>query len=398
MNGKTVLIAGAGIGGPTLAYWLHAAGYEPTLVERAPQLRTGGYVIDFWGLGYDIAAHMGLEEAVNRTGYHVSDVRVVDDYGRRIAGFDAEVFTRLTKGRYVSLARSDLSRLIFDKVKDKIETLFDEEITAITQDSDSVRVELRRGGVRRFDLVVGADGLHSGTRDLVFGPERRFEIGLGYAVAAFEASGYRPRDEDIYLMYGQPGRMLGRFTLHDDRTLFLFIFATGGDPLPQDLAGHKAMLRRYYADGGWETRAILDALDETGEVYLDSVSQIRMPRWSQDRVALVGDAAFCVSLAAGQGSALAMTASYVLAGELGRCGGDHRSAFAAYESVLRKFIESKQRGARRFAAALAPKTGWGLEFRNLVMRSLAIPGVARYAVARDIMDKLTLPDYDWTKR
>ncbi len=162
MNGKTVLIAGAGIGGPTLAYWLRVAGFEPTLVERAPALRTGGYVIDFWGLGYDIAARMGLEEAVNRVGYHVREMRVVDDAGRGIAGFDAKIFTELTQGRYVTLARSDLSRLIFDKIKDTTEILFDDEIAGIVQDGDGVRVELRRGGTRRFDLVVGADGLHSG--------------------------------------------------------------------------------------------------------------------------------------------------------------------------------------------------------------------------------------------
>lgn len=395
MKEKTILISGAGIAGPTLAYWLKAAGFAPTLVESAPALRSGGYVVDFWGLGYDIAERMGLLEPINRVGYHVREMRIVDDRGERITGFGTSVFAELTGGRYVTLARSDLSRLLFEAIKDRTETIFGDEVFSLEQQADGVEVQFKRAGRRRFDLVIGTDGLHSQVRKLAFGPTDRFEKHLGYAVAAIEVRGYRPRDEDVYIIYGQPGRMLGRFTQHDDRTLFLFVFTTEGSVLPAQLDPQKAMLREKFRDAGWETPRVLDELDQTQELYLDDVSQIRMDSWSRDRVALAGDAAFCVSLLAGQGSALAMISAYVLAGELARADGRHDEAFAKYERLLRAFIGSKQRGAERFAAVFAPKTGWGLQFRNQVIKAFAIPGLARLAVGRDVIDRLQLPEYRW---
>ena len=320
MSDKTVLISGAGIAGPTLGFWLKAAGIQPTLIERAPTLRTGGYVIDFWGLGYDIAERMDLLADINRVGYHMREMRIVDDRGKRAAGFGTSVFLELTGGRYVTLGRSELSRLLFEKVKDT-EVIFGDEIVGLQEQADCVQVQLKHSGVRRFDLVVGADGLHSDVRRLTFGPQDQFERPLGYLVAALEVAGYRPRDEDVYLMYGRPKRMLGRFALHDDRTLFLFVFADDGASLPATVDLQKAMLRERYRDGKWECQGILDELDNTHELYFDRVSQIRMGSWSRGRVALVGDAAFCVSLLAGQGSALAMISAYVLAGELASAGG-----------------------------------------------------------------------------
>jgi len=197
---SAVLISGAGIAGPALAFWLKAGGFEPTLIERAPALRPGGYVIDFWGLGYDIAERMGLIGEINRIGYHVQEMRIVDDAGRRLAGFGTRVFSELTGGRYVTLQRSDLSRLLFDRIKGDTDILFDDEIVAIEERSDHVRVELKHAGLRRYDYVIGADGLHSAVRKLAFGPQSQFETDLGYRVAAFEACGYRPRDDDVYLM------------------------------------------------------------------------------------------------------------------------------------------------------------------------------------------------------
>ena len=394
---KSVLIAGAGIAGPTLAYWLKAAGFEPTLIERAPSLRKGGYAIDFWGLGYDIAERMDLIGQINSVGYHVKELRIVDDAGRRRTGFGTRIFTDLTGGRYVTLQRSDLSRLLFAKVDGRVESIFDDEIVGLEQQPDCVRVELRHGRKRRFDLVIGADGLHSIVRKLAFGPQSQFEKHLGYVVGAFEARGYRPRDDDVYVMYGQPGRMVGRFTLRNDLALFLFVFAVPGPggSLPVTLDQQKTMLRDIYGGGGWECPHILEELDRTDELYFDRVSQIRMQSWSRGRVALVGDAAFCVSLLAGQGSALAMISAYVLAGELVASRGQFQQAFARYEALLRSYIATKQRGAERFAGAFAPKTRFGLSFRNLVVSAFAIPGLARLAVGRDIADSVQLPEYSW---
>ncbi|HEY1707201.1 MAG TPA: FAD-binding domain [Rhizomicrobium sp.] len=395
MANRTVLISGAGIAGPALAYWLNKAGYETTLVERAPAIRNGGYVIDFWGLGYDIAERMGLLEDIKRIGYRVREVQIVGDRGQRLAGFGTKVFEELTDGRFVTVARSGLSRLLFEKVRNGTDVLFDDEIVELEEQNDAIRVRFRRSCERRFDLVIGADGLHSQVRDLAFGSQERFEKKLGYGVAAFEVQGYRPRDEDVYLMYGQPGRMIGRFSQHDDRTFFLFVFATECQSMPTSSDLQKVMLRKIYCASKWEGPAIMDELNRANELYFDSVSQIRMDRWWRGRVALVGDAAFCVSLLAGQGSALAMISAYVLAGELLKADGRYDVAFAEYESLLCDYIRSKQRGAERFAAAFAPKTAWGMWFRNSVISALAIPGLGRFIVGRDIVDTVQLPSYRW---
>lgn len=395
MRSKTILISGAGIAGPTLAFWLKAGGFEPTLIERAPRLRTGGYVIDFWGLGYEIAERMELGREINRIGYHMRELRVVNDQGRRVCGFGTDVFRELTGGRYVTLGRSELSRLLFESVEDTTEVIFENEIVGLEDTGDRVDVQFAHGEVRRFDLVIGADGLHSGVRSLVFGPQPQFEKRLGSMVAAFEVRGYYPREEDVYLMYSQPGRMVGRFTLHDDRVLFLFVFTGDCTDLPRTPDQQKAMLRERYCDAKWECPDILAAMEDVNELYLDRVSQIRMDRWSRGRIALIGDAAFCVSLLAGQGSALAMLSAYILAGELAAADALHNMAFERYQTRLRAYIDAKQRGAERFAGAFAPKTRSGLWFRNQVVKAFAIPGLARVTVGRDIVDTLRLPNFPW---
>ena len=397
MNSRSVLISGAGIAGPTLAFWLKKAGFEPTVVEDSPALRKGGYVIDFWGLGYEIAERMNLAGDIKRLGYHMREMRIVDDRGERVAGFGINIFNELTGGRFVTLRRSDLSRLLVEKIKGQAEVIFGDEVVGLEEQADGVRVQFKQSGERQFDLVIGADGLHSNTRRLLFGTQNQFEKYLGYLIAAFEIRGYHPHDEDVYVIYNAPGRMLGRVALRDDRTLFLFVFAADVRKLPSviDLAAQKAMLNERFGDGKWECTRILAELDRTEDLYFDRVSQIKMEAWSKGRIALLGDAAFCVSLMAGQGSALAMTAAYVLAGELARAGGQHRVGFANYEKLLRAYISSKQRGAERFAAAFAPRTRWGLFFRNQVIKACAIPGLARFAFGRDIVDTLRLPEYAW---
>jgi len=184
-----VLISGAGIAGPTLAFWLGKYGFASTLVESAPTLRTSGYVIDFWGLGYDIAEKMGLLPDIARIGYHMQELRIVDDGGRRLSGFGVQLFRELTGGRYVTLGRSDLSKLIYDRISGSCEIIFGDSIAGLRETGAEVHVQFEHGGERRFDLVIGADGLHSRVRNLVFGPQDRYEKDLGYRVAAFETGG-----------------------------------------------------------------------------------------------------------------------------------------------------------------------------------------------------------------
>jgi 2-polyprenyl-6-methoxyphenol hydroxylase-like FAD-dependent oxidoreductase len=375
MTGK-ILISGAGIAGPALAYWLQKASFAPTIIERAPILRAGGFVIDFWGLGYDLAERMGLADNIGRLSYRIREMRIVNDRGKRVAGFGIGVLNELTGGRFATLPRSELSRLLYEKIAANTEAIFGDEIVDLEQQTGGVGVRFKHAAARSFDLVIGADGLHSGVRKITFGAQEKFERQLGYAVAAFEVAGYRPRDENVYVIYSQPGRMLGRVALRDDRTLFLFVYAADSGSLSamSDLQAQKAKLRETFGTRYWECAKILDALDGAQELYFDRVSQIKMPSWSRGRVALVGDAAFCMSLMAGQGSALAVTSAYVLAGELAKAGGRHAEAFASYEALLRNYIAAKQRGAERFSAAFAPKTRWGLYLRNAVINVWGWPG------------------------
>ena len=213
-------------------------------------------------------------------------------------------------------------------------------------------------------------------------------------MAAFEVSGYRPRDEAVYVIHDLPGHQIARFALRDDRTMFLFIFAANDDTPsgPRNIAAQKAIIRDRFKNGGWECTAILTELDRVHDLYFDRVSQIRMDSWSRGRVGLIGDAAFCVSLLAGQGSALAMTSAYVLAGELSRAHGRHDEAFRSYETLLRPYLAAKQKGAERFARSFVPMTRLGLFTRNQILKALRLPIVARFAF-RDIIDHLKLPEY-----
>lgn len=388
-----ILVNGTGIAGPTLAYWLACYGHEPTLLEVAPQLRTGGYIIDFWGVGYDIAERMGLLPDIESAGYRLEAVRLVDARNRHAGGFDASVFARATNGRFVSLPRAALAELLFGAVAGNVETLFGDEIVALEPGSACVRVRFRHAA-RDFDLVVGADGLHSKVRTLCFGEEREFTRYLGYKVAAFEVPGYVPREELTYVSYALPGRQAARFSLRNDKTLVLLVMADEIPAIPRDPAQQRSYLHERFDDAGWECRQMMAAMDRCNYFYFDEVSQIRMPTWSKDRVALVGDAATCPSLLAGEGASLGMAEAYVLAGELHRAHGDYATGFEHYEALLRPFIERKQSEARRFASSFAPRSALDIWFRNLVTKAMRIPFVADLALGRIIRDDFDLPAYE----
>ena len=390
-----IAINGAGIAGPTLAFWLLRSGHEVLLVEEAPQLRRGGYVIDFWGIGYDIAEKMGLTVQLRELGYRVREVRFVDSRGRWSGGFSTDVFDRMTDGRFTSLRRSDLAAAIYGTIDGRVETLFGDSVAGIEMLGKGVRVRFDHAAARDVDLVIGADGLHSRIRARVFGAEEQFEITLGYHVAAFEVKGYRPRDELVYLSHGVPGRQVSRFSMRDDRTLFLFVFRDRylTEKTFSNDNERKAALRKVFADVGWECPQILEAMKDVSDIYFDRVSQVHMDSWTKERIALVGDAAACVSLLAGEGVGLAMTEAYVLAGELYRYGENHAAAFACYQAVMMPFLRKKQQSAAKFASTFAPQTAFGIGFRNLATRLMQIPFIADFFVGRDLRDDIKLPNY-----
>lgn len=384
-----IAISGAGVAGAALAHWLHRTGHAPTLIEAAPHFRTGGYMIDFWGVGYQVAKRMGIEGQVRAAGYEMQRLRSVGPRGGVKADVDVDVFRRLLGADFTSLPRGDLAAAIYATVEDKVETIFGDSIATLDERGDGVRLTLEGGGTREFDLVIGADGLHSRVRRLVFGPEPHFEHYLGCKVAACVVDGYRPRDELAYVTYAEPGRQLARFALRGDRTTFLFIFRAehGGAGVSP-----KEELRNVFGDCGWEARDMLAALDGVEDLYFDVVSQIRMDRWSRGRVLLIGDAAGCISLLGGEGTGLAITEAYVLAGELARASGDHRRAFDAYEARLRPFIEGKQASAARYIGFFATRTRFGLWLRNLALRTMDFGPLATL-FAGGVRDDFELPDY-----
>ena len=288
--------------------------------------------------------------------------------GRRISGFNQGAVQKLIKGRGMSLPRSALASALYEAVKDRVDVRFGNSVTSLEDSPRGVEVTFREGEPQTFDLVIGADGLHSAVRRLCFGEETRFERFLGYYVAAFTAQGYRFRDPDAYVTYGEPGRQIWRITVDEDTTVFMLVFAES-DPHAapvHDASRQKEVLTRLYSGGGWETDEMLHALQASTDLYFDRVSQIVMPSWTKGRVALIGDACACPSLLAGEGSAMAMAEAYTLAGELVVAQGDHASAFEMYEQRLRPYVERKQKGARDFAASFVPRSAYGLWLRNAI--------------------------------
>src|SRR3569623_1642104 len=323
---KRILISGAGIAGCCRAWWLDRYDFEGTLVEQAAEPRRGGYVIDFWGLGYEVAQRMGLLDSLRRDDLDIGQFLVVNGHGRRVAGINKGALKDQAGGRNMSLPRSAVASALYGSLGDRVPVRFGESISTMAECGEGMDVTFRSGASATYDLVVGADGLHSAVRRMAFGAEAQFERLLGYYVAAFTAPGYPHRNPHTYVTYGEPGRQIWRVSLAEDAAVFLLVFTHEGNAdLPMhDPAQQKAVLRRLYGQSGWEAREALAALDAATDLYFDRVSQIVMPEWSKGRLALIGDACACPSLLAGEGSAMAMAEAYTLAGALDRAGGGPR--------------------------------------------------------------------------
>lgn len=350
-------------------------------------------MIDFWGKGFDLIERMGLLPEVERAGYHIQEVRFVGSDGRRSGGFSTKPFWSLTGGRFTSLPRGELAKIIWNSLPDAIETRFGDEVVAIVNDGPRLRVEFARSEPALFDLVIGADGLHSRVRELLFGSESQFERFVGYSFAAFTADGYEPRATDVYVTYGFPRGSAARVAMRGGKTLILLLWREESPALPRGDDAKRALLRERFGRKAWELPRMIEALDRADDLYVDVVSQIRLPRWSCDGIALTGDAAWAPSFLAGEGCGLAIIGAYVLAGELARSRGE-RSAFHAYEQKLRPFMESKQKMAARFGAAFVPETAFGVGFRNRIASLLNIQPFANAAISSGLKDNIELAHYD----
>ena len=375
------------------ASWLQHYGFVPTLVEQSQGLRQGGYLIDFWGAEYDVAQRMGLVPELRRCGYAIEQLRVVDQDSTKIAAIDVAQLRSALGDRLITLQRSDLAGKIFAQLDGRTETIFGDSITDVKDTRKGLHVRFERAPARDFDLVVGADGLHSTVRSLVFGPSPQFEKHLGYRVAVSTVRHYPLRDDGCYVCYNTPGKQIARFALRDGRSVFFFAFVS---PPARQVSGEVAqreLLEELYQHAGWECADILDSVRHSDDFYFDDVSQIRISRWSEGRVVLIGDACFCPSLLAGQGAALAMGAAYILAGELKVSGGDYSVAFRRYRGRLSRLIAAKQRSAERLGLWFAPATSPGLFVRNQVTRLMSWPFMARWMGRKILDDNFDLPDY-----
>jgi 2-polyprenyl-6-methoxyphenol hydroxylase-like FAD-dependent oxidoreductase len=354
---KKVLISGASIAGPALAYWLSRYGFVCTVVERAPALREGGYAVDFRGASVEVLVRMGLLEAVKEAQTHMGTVSLVDQANRRLVDLPAG----LTTGQ-VEIMRGDLTRILYEATRHDVEYVFDESIVSLLETDEGVNVSFKNGRPRTFDLVVGADGLHSNVRALVFGEESQFLRHLDCYVSIFTVPNYLKLDH-AGRFYGLPGRVAGVFSApHNSEATASFYFLSG--PLVYDrydVEQQKRIVAERFKDVEWEVPRLLEAMGAASDFYFDSISQIKMERWSKGRVVLVGDAGYCGSPLSGMGTGMAMVGAYVLAGELREADGDCRRAFVRYEDGMRSYVEGCQKLAEGASDWFIPRTrfrGW----------------------------------------
>lgn len=360
-----VLICGASIAGPALAFWLHRYGFDVTVVEAATSVRPGGQAVDFKGpVHHAVLARMGILEAVQAASVSDHDGAIVNARGRRIG-----VVPGSFSGGEINIPRGDLATILFDLTAASCEYVFGDTITSLTETDDGVAVTFAHGAPRTFDIVVGADGIHSTVRRLAFGPETGFvtHLGYSYALADLDAG-----EDDV--VYNEPGRMVG---LGGSKAPAFFVFASDpteaepGEAGRDDVETQKQQLIDAYRGGRWRIPELMTKIPDAGGFYLDSISRVTMDHYTQGRVALVGDAAYGNALG-GFGTGLAVVGAYVLASELHRSGGDTTRAFPRYEELFRDYASVSQKiNAGRL---LAPRSRLGILGRNLLFAGLALSG------------------------
>ena len=351
VSGIRVLVQGASIAGPALAHWLRRQGAEVTVVEQTSGLRPGGQAVDARGVAKEVIRRMGLESAVRAACTDTAGAYMVDADGNVLETHRADDHGGDGYIAEIEILRGDLAQVLYDDTRDTVEYLFGDRIAELAQDADGVDVTFAGGDRRRFDLVIGADGLHSALRAMVFGPRERYVRHLGMVLAYYSVPNEFGLDRWL-IDYQEAGRSAGLRPIQDaTRAIAMFCFPDAEfDVDYRDVEAQKSLLRERMAGFGWLTQRILAHLDDTPDFYLDQVAQVVMDRWSSGRVGLLGDAAFSASPMSGGGTGLALVGAYMLAGELAAAGWDPEAGFAGYEQRMRR-LRRGQPGHRQDARA-----------------------------------------------
>lgn len=394
-----VLISGASVSGPTLAFWLCRYGFDVTIVELSVAVRGGGYPIDIRGAAVDVLDRMRITGEVRAVQGTTETLKFVDKDGVPIGVIDPEALTGGTRGRDIEVPRGDLTSVLYTHTRQDIAYIFDNSITALETEAGGIRVSFRKGADRFFDVVIGADGLHSNVRKLVFGPESSYLRHLGMHFTGFTVPNFLGLRNGV-VMHATPRKMVALYGFGERPTshaFFVFPSDEASRTRLRDIDEQKAVTEQMFADHGWEAPRLLELMRGAGDFFSDSVSQIHMPRWSRGRIGLVGDAAYAPSFLSGQGTSIALVGAYVLAGELAQNRTDFSFALKRYESVMRSFVERNQGLALGMGARmLVPANRVQLWIRNqLALRVLPVVSRLGYVdkTAAQAASALTLPDY-----
>jgi len=400
-SNTSVLISGAGIAGPALAYWLKRYGFDPTVVEQAPKPRTEGYAFHLHGTsGIEVLKRTGVWDEILEHRRVDRDVMFVDRSDRVLARMNTPTATSDIEqsGAQITIKRSEVALVLYEHTKDDVEYLFGDAIAGFVETGSGVAVTFESGEQRQFDLVIGCDGLHSGVRKLAFGDERQFKRYLGYYVAAFTTDDY-PIQYGSDVIYFAPDLIATLFGLEDREAIAVFVMRQDrelGCEL-EDADSQKKAFKAALPTRDWKIPELLDRMERTTDFFLDSVSQIRMDRWSKGRITLVGDAAYCPTLLSGFGAQLALAGAYTLAGELMRAEGDFGRAYAAYEEKLRPYVAEKQKSPTQ-STRFIPRSKFGVWLGHQVIKLLNVPVVSKLIFKTSygglVQEAFTLTDYE----